>query len=176
MRLSYQVSTPEIIRSSNVTAYQGNLEESFKNVADKGYDGVELMINDPFKIEPETINNLSKKYNLPISMVCTGEIFGQSGISFTDKSEDRRQEAIEKVKGAIDLGLQIGVNIVNIGRVRGGFSLDGNHEEERELSLNGIREVSEYALERDAIIALEPVNSIASNFINSTKDGNGNYR
>lgn len=171
MRLSYQVSTPEVNRSSNVTAYQANLEQSFKTVAEKGYDGVELMINNPFKVDPGTINHLSSKYNLPISMICTGEIFGQSGISFTDKNQDRRQEAIEKVKGAVDLGLKVGVDKVNIGRVRGGFSLDGNHEEERKLSLNGIREVSKYALERDSIIALEPVNSIASNFINSTKDG-----
>lgn len=171
MRLSYQVATPEVKKGAGVTAYQGDLEESFKAVKQKGYDGVELMINDPSKIDVASINLLSEKYGLPISMVCTGEVFGQSGISFTDPDARRREDAIQRVKGAVDLALEVGTNLVNIGRVRGGFTLDGDHEKEERLSINGIREVAEYALEKDAIIALEPVNSIAANFINSTNDG-----
>lgn len=171
MRLSYQIATPEVNRAAGVTAYQGDLEKSYSAVAEQGYDGVELMINNPSKIDVDEIIRLSEKYNLPISMVCTGEVFGQSGISFTDPDITRREEAIKRVKDSIDLALKVGTNLVNIGRVRGGLSLDGNHDEERALSVAGIKEVSEYALEHNAIIALEPVNSIAATFINSTQDG-----
>lgn len=171
MRLSYQVSTPEVKRAAGVTAYQADLETSFKMLAENGYDGAELMICEPAKIDADKIISLSQQYSLPISMVCTGEIFGQDGLCFTDPDPARRAEAIKRVKDAVDLSVRVGANIVNIGRVRGGFSLGGNHEDERRLSIQGIRQAAEYAGEKGALIALEPVNSIAATFINTTQQG-----
>ena len=43
MKFCYQVATPDVIFSPNITAYQGPVEESFSALADLGYDGVELM-------------------------------------------------------------------------------------------------------------------------------------
>ena len=171
MRLSYQVSTPEVKKAAGVTAYQADLETSFKMLADNGYDGAELMICEPAKIDADKIIRLSQQYSLPICMVCSGEVFGQDGLCFTDPDPARRAEAIKRVKDAVDLSVKVGANIVNVGRVRGGFSLGGNHEDERRLSVQGIRQVAEYAGEKGALIALEPVNSIAATFINTTQQG-----
>lgn len=171
MRLSYQISTPEVKRAPGVTAYQADLEASFRVLSENGYDGAELMVCEPAKIDADKIKELSRQYGLPISMVCSGEVFGQDGLCFTDPNPARRSEAIKRVKDAVDLSLKVGCNIVNIGRVRGGYSLGGNHAQERALSVAGIRQAAEYAGEKGAIIALEPVNSIAATFINTTQQG-----
>ncbi len=171
MRLSYQVSTPEVARSWGVTAYQSDLERAFNKVAQIGYDGVELMVADPRLISVEEIKQLSDKYELPISMICTGEVFGQRNICFTSKSIKDRKEAIEAVKLSIAMASELACDFVNIGRVRGGLSQDGDHEEEKKLSLTGLEEVGRYAEDYGVDVLLEPVNSIASTFINSTEDG-----
>ena len=90
MRLSYQVSTPEVKKAAGVTAYQADLETSFKMLADNGYDGAELMICEPAKIDADKIIRLSQQYSLPICMVCSGEVFGQDGLCFTDSDPARR--------------------------------------------------------------------------------------
>lgn len=171
MRLAYQIATNEIIPAAGVTAYQANLEQSFAKVKEVGYDGVELMVCNPKHVNAHQIRNLSEQYELPVAMVCSGEVFGQDGLSFTLLDKDKREEAIERVKDAVDLAVTVGAPYVNIGRVRGGFSLNGDHEQERIWSVEGIKSVARYAKPRGIVIALEPVNSIAATFINSTQDG-----
>lgn len=171
MKLGYQIATPEIKRSDWVTAYQDDIKRSFDFIKNTGYDGVELMVADPKKVDSELINHLQETYQLPVCMVCTGEIFGQERLFFSDLDVLRRQKAIKKVKDAIDLAKSINVRQINIGRVRGGTTIWGDREKQKELSLEGLHEVSRYGEKSGVTIALEPVNSIACSFINSTQDG-----
>jgi len=46
MKLSFMVATPET-RSSLITAYRRELEESSSKMAELGYDGIELVVTDP---------------------------------------------------------------------------------------------------------------------------------
>lgn len=171
MKLGYQISTPEVRRSDSVTAFQGELEASFRALKAIGYDGIELMVADPKKIDAETVNNLSSKYSLPVCMVCTGEVFGQEKLFFSDLDPIRRRKAIEAAKDAAKLAKATGANKINIGRLRGGTTIWGDHEKEISLSLTGLKEVAQFSGSIGVQTALEPVNSIACSFINSTQDG-----
>ena len=51
MKLCYQVATPDVAIADSVTAYQGPLQKTFGDLADLGYDGVELMTIDPGKLD-----------------------------------------------------------------------------------------------------------------------------
>lgn len=171
MKLAYQIATPEVKESWAVTAYQGPLEQSFKCLAEIGYDGAELMVAIPEQIDGTIIKSLSEKYALPIAMICTGEILGQEGLCFTLNDSKKRAQAIESVKAAIRLASELHCKYINVGRVRGGFSLNGNHTDERNLSVAGLKEISEYAHKYNVKVLLEPVNSIAATFINRTQEG-----
>lgn len=170
MKLSYQVATPDVRPAPGVTAYQGDLEQSFAHVHEAGYEGAELMVCDPARIDLALLDRLCDKYRLTIPMVCTGEVFGQDGLSFTDPDAERRAEAIRRVKAAADVAAHFGAQI-NIGRVRGGYVYGLPKEICRERSVNGMREAALYAQTLGVTMALEPVNSIASNFINTTQEG-----
>lgn len=171
MKLAYQVATPDVSPAGGVTAYQGDFSTSLERIKSVGYDGAELMVANPGSLDKKYLKQILNDYSLPVPMVCTGEIFGQDGLYFTAPRVEQRAAAIQRVKDAVDLAVFLGTKYVNIGRVRGGFSYGGDHEQERTWSLDGLRDVSRYADERDVIIALEPVNSIAATFINSTQDG-----
>lgn len=170
MKLAYQIATPDVKPAPGVTAYQGNLENSFARLHECGYDGAELMVCNPGLIDANEILSLSQKYKLEIPMVCTGEIFGQDGLFFSSLDDAIRDEAILRTKAAIDLALKLNAQI-NIGRLRGGYIFGESKHICRKRSVDALSEVADYAKRKGITVALEPVNSIAINFINSTQEG-----
>ncbi len=170
MQLAYQVSTPEVRKAPGVTAYQDDLADSFRALAEVGYDGAELMVANPGLIDAERVRKLAREHKLAIPMVCTGEVFGQDKVSFSDPDDAVRAEAIRRVKDAVDLAAKLGAQI-NIGRVRGGLVPGRPPEDSRRRSLDGLREIGDHARPLGVTVALEPVNTLAINFVNSTADG-----
>lgn len=170
MKLAYQVATPDVRLAPSVTSYQGDLETSFKRLSEAGYAGAELMVRDPAAVDVSLVIQLSEKYHLSIPMVCTGEVFGQDQLSFSSLDDGIRAEAIKRAKDAVDLAKQLNA-LMSIGRLRGGFAFMAPPDECRKRSMDGLSEVGNYALQQGVIVTLEPVNSIAINFINTTQQG-----
>ena len=115
MKLCYQAATPDVAIADSVTAYQGTLDQSFGGLSRLGYDGVELMTLNPGALDWKEVKQTADKYGLNVVLVCTGEIFGQLGLSYTSPVEDNRREAIRRSKEIIDFASYLGANI-NIGR------------------------------------------------------------
>lgn len=170
MKLAYQVSTPEVRYAPGVTAYQAPLRTSFAKAKACGYDGVELMVADPCKIDVEELKSLCKEFSLEIPMVCTGEVFGQDGFCFSDPNPERRAEAIKRAKDAVDVAAEFNAQI-NIGRLKGGRMYGYPDDECIARSVAALKEVAQYAGSKGVIMAIEPVNPIAANYINTTQEG-----
>jgi len=169
MKLSFMVATPEI-NSFNVTAYRGEPKESFSKMAELGYDGIELMLKDPSQIKVDEVKNLLDRHNLEISAICTGEIYGEDGLSFMDPDKSIREKALKRTKEIIIFASHFSTQ-VNIGRLRGVFTDGIDRKESLGWALFAFRKVSEYAQKYDVGILLEPINRLQSNFINTTKEG-----
>ncbi len=169
MKFCYQVATPDVAVSPDVTAFQGRLENSLDFLAGLGYDGVEFMTLNPDKLDREKIKTELDKRRLMVSLVCTGEIFGQLKLSYMDKSPEVRREAVERSKGIVDFASLLGANI-NIGRVHGMF----HHDVERETSLgwltDALRSLCDYAGERNVQVALENVTIMQTNVMNTCRE------
>ena len=93
MKICYQVATPDVAIAESVTAYQGPLDKTFGDIAKLGYDGVELMTIDPMKLDWNVVRKTAEDLGIVVGLVCTGEIFGQLGLSFADSDAGRRAEA-----------------------------------------------------------------------------------
>lgn len=170
MKLCYQVATPDVEISDAVTAYQGILENSFGEIAKLGYDGVELMTLNPSQLNWEEVKQTAEKNKLSVVLVCTGEIFGQLGLSYTNPNPENRREAIERSKEIIDFASFLGANI-NIGRIRGQYCKEFTKEKTEELAIDAFRELSDYAAPKNVEIALETVTIMQTNFINTLAEG-----
>lgn len=166
MKICYQVATPDVAIADSVTAYQGPLEKSFSDLSSYGYEGVELMTLNPSKLDWNHVKETAEKNNLSVILVCTGEIYGQLGLTYTDPRAEVRKEAIERTKEIIDFASFLGAN-VNIGRIRGGYREELSKEETEALAIEAFREVSDYALSKNVNIALESVTIMQTNFINT---------
>lgn len=170
MKVCYQVSTPEVYAVPGITSYQGDFETCINALIENGYDGVELMVRDPRQVDLRMIEDIICEHSLEVPMVCTGEVYGQDKLSFADPSDEIRTEAILRVKAAIDLAMVFGKQI-NIGRVRGGYIPGVEWAVTYKRIFEGFKEIVGYAEKRDVIVALEPVNTLGLNYINSTLEG-----
>lgn len=166
MKLCYQVATPDVAIAESVTAYQGPLDKTFGDIAAYGYDGVELMTIDPLKLDWNQVRKTAADLGLVVGLVCTGEIFGQLGLSFADPDAGRRQEAVERVKGIIDFAASQNAK-VNIGRVRGQYRPGIPHEQTEEWAVEAFQAISDHAAPLGVMIAVENVTIMQTNFINT---------
>ena len=169
MKFCYQVATPDVAISPDVTAFQGRLEDSLNFLADLGYDGVEFMTLNPGKLDRDKVKKELDQRKLMVSLVCTGEIFGQLKLSFMDKNPDIRKEAVERSKEIVDFASFLGSNI-NIGRIHGFFY----HDVEKETSLgwltDALRSLCDYAGPKNVQVALEDVTILQTNVMNTCKE------
>ncbi len=170
MKLCYQVATPDVKIDESVTAYQGPLEKSFKDLSELGYDGVELMTLNPKEMDWDEVKGLLEKYHLAAILVCTGEIYGQLKLSYTDPNEEIRNEAIRRTKEIIDFAGFLGADI-NIGRIRGQYTRELKKEETWNLAKEAFKEISEYAKKLKVSIALETITIMQTNFLNTLEEG-----
>ena len=170
MKLCYQAATPDVAIADSVTAYQGPLAKTFGDLGALGYDGVELMTLNPGKLDWREVKETAEENNLSVVLVCTGEIFGQLGLSYTHPHRSLRREAVERTKEIIDFAGYLGAN-VNIGRIRGEYCRELDREETIELAQNAFTELADYAAPKNVDIALETVTIMQTNFINTLAEG-----
>lgn len=169
MKICYQVATPDVAISDNVTAFQGPLENSFRRLSELGYDGVELMTRDPRELDWEEVKSLADQYHLQVVLICTGEVYGQSGLNYTDPDPEIRKEAMERTRRLIDFAAFFHADI-NMGRVRGKYTNQQSKEETEELAVTAFQSLADYAAERNVRIALESVTLMQINFMNTLEE------
>ena len=170
MKLCYQVATPDVAVAESVTAYQGRLDKTFGVIAALGYGGVELMTLDPGKLDWNQVRETARQLGLCVGLVCTGEVFGQLGISFTDPDAGIRREAVDRVKAIIDFAGFLGAKI-NIGRVRGQYRPGVPHQQTEEWAEEAFGIISDHGAPQNVAIALETVTIMQTNFINTLAEG-----
>lgn len=140
-------------------------EDFLENISQLGYSGIELAIRKAGDIDATQLSRQLEMYNLTVSAISTGQVFAETGLSFTDSDRENRKKLFAIFKKIIDLAEQFG-NKVNIGRVRGFLN-----EKNRILSFNyfaeAIGELCSYAADKKVDILLEPVNRYELNFINN---------
>lgn len=169
MRLAYQVATPEV-SNPNVTAYRGDLRQAFALLASLGYHGVELMVRDPATVDAGAIETLSRAHGLPVSLVCTGEVFGEDGLSFTDPDAAVRGEARRRMRDAVALAARLGVD-VNVGRLRGRLRDDVPRHTALAWAHAALREAADLAATAGIRVLIEPINRHFADWVLTTQEG-----
>lgn len=166
MKLAYMYATPDVTHS-NVTAIQGDPAEVLRFLRKTGYSGVEFLVRDAAQIDQQTLVRIAADEGLDTPAICTGEVYGEDGLSFADPDATRRGVAIDRMMSAMEMGARFGA-MVNVGRLRGRFT-DGVAPEQ---TLDWI--ASALCSCADAFpevrIVLEPVNHLYANCLLGTEE------
>ncbi|MBI3919857.1 MAG: sugar phosphate isomerase/epimerase [Armatimonadetes bacterium] len=169
VRLSYVLATPEVT-GAGVTAYRAPLERSFRRLADLGYDGAELMMKRPAENSVEEVLRLCDRHGLVVPVLCTGEVYGEDGLSFIDPDESVRVAARERMKEFITFAAPLKA-AVNIGRLRGRFCPEVPESVARYWAEDAFREAADHAGDLGVTIVLEPIAPTIHDFITTTAAG-----
>lgn len=167
LKFAYMVAAPEVTEPK-VTAWRGELAPAFAAVAGAGFAGVELMINDPLLYDAGELTALAAEYGLALPIVCTGEMYAQSGLSLGDPDPAVRANAVARLRATAALADGLGAH-VNVGRLRGRYA--PGIPPEQTLAWIGEGLAAGAAVSPRVRILLEPISRYVANCLLTTAEG-----
>jgi len=150
----------------NPLGLSGEPELIFREASKMGYDGVELLIKDPFSFDVDRVKRLAEKFGLSIPAVGTGPTYTIYGLSLSSPKKRIRERAIERIKGYLEIGRRLNSPVI-IGSVK------GKPKDRRRGFKNlksSLRICAEYAEETETRILIEPLNRYESTMVNTLKE------
>lgn len=138
----------------------GNWRQALRRVKTAGYDGVELAITNPAKINPDTTKEALESEGLRLLSITTGQAAGLEGLSLSSPDEKVRRRAVERIQAHMQFAKSFGA-VVIVGSLRGA---DGDME----LLLESLRECATY--DAEVRVALEPLNRYESRLVNTAAE------
>ncbi len=164
MKKSIVVSTPEAKFSA--LAFKEDFARSIKKVAELGYQGVELAVRDPDKVDDKKIGKLVKSYHLEVPAIGTGQAYGEEGLSFSHPLTEIRKKAVQRIRNHVNFAAKFSAQVI-IGLIRGKVEESVRREDAEQWTLDCIRECARKAQELGVSLTIEPLNRYETNFLNT---------
>ena len=145
--------------------------EQFERVKAMGFDLLEVCIEDPTRVTPDALLDVSERTGIAIS-IC-GAFGPERDVSHDDA--EMRARGIEYVKLCVDYA-----QLVGSPRVSGPmYSATGKtrllepegRAQQRTWAAESLREVADYAGERGVSLAIEPLNRFETDLVNTVEQG-----
>ena len=142
-----------------------------KKAAELGFETIDFAIAHPKIFPLKKVKTELGKTNLEI--VTTTTLDAKTNLISDDKQI--RKNAVDSLKQLVDINYELGSTILGGVNYAGWGCLTGKPKTEKEWehSVNGMREVAEYALKKHPKlkICVEPVNRFETHFINTAEEG-----
>lgn len=144
------------------------LRETFQRLSRFGYDGIELK-GEPSLYEIAEIKSLCQEFDMQVTSVLGWTIWGIPGRDLSSPDEGERAAAVDFLKKVVDFAVDIGAPILLVLPFPAGRTTPtGDPQAEEEWistaksewksAVDSVRQVSEYAINQDIILAVEPIN------------------
>jgi sugar phosphate isomerase/epimerase len=171
IKISSMVGTPDLEKPT-LAPYQGDLASAFAKLAALGYDGVELMIKNPARLNGLEIQRKLKENNLELAQICTGHVYGEDKLGLVSEEAKISSEGMKRLKDLVDFAAAYFAPSlpINIGRSRGPGD-PAQPEKSLKAFEEAFRELADYALPKRVRLTLEPITATIANFIHTTQDG-----
>jgi sugar phosphate isomerase/epimerase len=170
MRLSIAISTHAA--QFEALAYKGELASKLGEIAELGFDGVELAVRDPRLVQAAALDDLTTRRGLSVSAVSTGQAFSEEGLSLVSASSATRTAAVERLMSHLPLAERL--NAIIIVGLLGTATLDGQPVEEAiEQLADSLSRFAVVAAAQGVRVALEPINRYESAMIRTVPEALG---
>ncbi len=122
------------------------------------YDGIELSLLEPEKIDVKKLVEIKDSCDMEISALGTGSTFIRFGYSFGHQDESIREKAIERIDKYTDFALETGAKVI-IGLIRGRYDNQNNPKREKLNIESSLKECCVIAEDKNVELVFEPINS-----------------
>jgi sugar phosphate isomerase/epimerase len=144
-------------------------DEALSWLAENRFDGIELCVSDPKRVNIEELNTKLRRRRLNVSAISTGQARGLEGISLTDSSREVRERAVQRVCEHIDLAAAIGFPLVTIGLLRG-IGNPGAKDQDLGNLAKTLEVCADYAGSHQVELMIEPINRYETTLLNTTDE------
>jgi 5-keto-L-gluconate epimerase len=149
---------------------RGPVAESFALAAQYGFDAIEIHLRHVHDVNGDEVLALSRRYAMPVTTLGTGMMAGMDGLTFTDPDAAVRRQAVERVKGHIELAARL-ASAVTIGILNGNLGHEpAEAERRRGYHFACLAACCEAANELGVSVLLEPLNRYECDWLNTTDD------
>jgi len=171
IKIASMVGGPDLEMPA-LAVYSGDLRAAFCKLSQLGYDGVELMIRRPDRLEGPQIRQWLDEYQLTLAGICTGALWGEDKLGLINSDLTVSQAAMSRFRELIDFAAyHFGPGTpINIGRVRG-LGDPAQPEATLHVAADVFRELADYASPKGIRLLLEPITVNQVSFIITTQDG-----
>jgi sugar phosphate isomerase/epimerase len=133
------------------------------------YDGVELSLLEPEKIDAKQINEIKDTYEIEIPALGTGNTFVRFGYSLGHFDELIRKKAIERVEKYIEFAREIQSKVI-IGLIRGRYNFESGPKKEKINIKSSLRECCKIAENNNVVLLFEPINRFEIDSFNTISE------
>jgi sugar phosphate isomerase/epimerase len=166
MKLSIVLSTQPA--SFSALAYKGHIEDNIIKIKNFGYDGVELAVRDPQKLDVASLKSMLTKIDIPVSAIGTGQAYAEEGLYLTHPDRDIREMAIERIKSHMVLAESLSTLLI-IGLLRGKTEPGIDSDKINNWLIEALKELSDF--NENVKLAIEPINRYETDIVNTVKSG-----
>lgn len=167
MKLSYVISTQPT--QFQAVAFDPNFEANVARLAQLGYDGVELAVREPAKLDVAAIKPMLERYHLLVPAIGTGQAYVEEHLSFTDPDPAIRAQALARLQAQIDLAHEFNALVI-IGLIRGKTQPSVTRAQAHVWMRDAVKTLAEIAQTKSVRLALEPINRYETDLINTVPD------
>jgi sugar phosphate isomerase/epimerase len=161
------MTTPEA--APMALCWHGDPAYIIGRIADIGYDGVELQVQDPAKFDHAAIATLASDAGILISAVSTGAIGAAENLYLSAPDATTRRKAIDRFRAVLELAAEYGVD-ASIGRFRGSGKIAGSREQAVAWLREALEELLPVAESLGNKIVLEPQTRYIGDVLNSIEE------
>lgn len=101
MKLSYPIAVGDA--NCKVQAFCDEFDSAFPFLAENGYEGVELLVRDPFTVNISAVEQRIHDHGLSLSAIGTSPMQSADRLFFLDAGKEKRQEAWRRCEKLMEL-------------------------------------------------------------------------
>lgn len=166
-KFGLSIATEPLSLSSPVI-FRGDIFGIIQKAKAIGYDGIELQLRNPEKIDALEIKSYCDQNGLKISGIATGLEYTLNGLSMIDDNYERRLELRKKLFKHVALAEKFNCPVI-IGIVRGNIAPGDDKDMILERFRNEMLILSEEAAKYSVTIVLEAINFYVNNYLNTVR-------
>lgn len=170
IKTSLFIATPDMPDVDYVHLYKEEIEKNVEKSAKAGFDAVELITPDPDTFEWDRLEKALKDYKMELACINSGRLYSQYGVTLIHTDKAIQEKALEKFKSIIHVAARFKC-YANIGIFRGPAISGKPVTFTRDMFVDILKELCEYAAQYKVTINFEPTNRYEINFINTTDEG-----
>lgn len=165
MKLSLVISVEDT--GFDAVAMRGRWEESIRMAAASGYDGVEIAVRDPARIDAATLDRVVREAGVAVAAIGTGQAYLHDGLSLTSDDAGIRRRAIERMAAHVRFAALFGAPVI-VGLVRGRLAGDRTTTDQRLIA--ALKELLQHASQHNVRLLLEPINRYETDYLTTVEE------